>query len=83
MEEIIQIANAKDVSLSQNDIQTALTQASKVAPGAKTSMQLDRENGKPAEIEALCGYVVKEGEKHDIEVPHMKEAYLEIHHKTT
>ena len=78
MQEILTLANAKAIPLTQEDITTALTQASKVAPGAKTSLQLDIEAGKPAEIDALCGYVVREGRRLNVRVPEMQEMHQQL-----
>jgi 2-dehydropantoate 2-reductase len=75
IDEIAALAQAKGVSLTEQDVEATLEQASRVLPGAKTSMQLDIERGKPAEIEALAGYVVREGERLGSEVSSMRELY--------
>ncbi len=75
LEEITTLAQAKGIPLGDKEIEATLAQASKVLPGAKTSMQLDLERGKPAEIEALVGYVVKEGKRLGVDVSEMERVY--------
>jgi 2-dehydropantoate 2-reductase len=75
LEEIAALARAKGVPLSEQDVEATLEQASKVLPSAKTSMQLDIERGKPAEIEALAGYVVNEGKRLGVDVSMMRKFY--------
>lgn len=75
LEEITALAQAKGISLGDKEIEATLAQASKVLPGAKTSMQLDLERGKPAEIEALVGYVVKEGKRLGVDVLETERVY--------
>ena len=78
MHEIVAVAQAKTIPLTEEHITAALTQATKVAPGARTSLQLDIEQGKPAEVEALCGYIVHEGERLGMEVPGMERIYKSL-----
>lgn len=73
--EIVAVGQAKGIPLTKEDITAALTQAAKVAPGAKTSLQLDIEQGKAAETEALCGYIVHEGKRLGVKVPIMTKMY--------
>ncbi len=75
MHEIISLAQAKGIALGEAEFLSAMKQASQVTPGAKTSMQLDIEAGKPAEIEALCGYIVREGKQMKVNVPEMQKMY--------
>ena len=44
-------------------------------------MQLDFEKGKKTEIEALCGYIVKEGGKLNADTPLMKKYYEKLSRK--
>jgi len=78
MQEIIAVAQAKKIALDETEFLSAMKQASRVTPGAKTSMQLDMEAGKPAEIEALCGYLIREGERLGVAVPAMKTLYQHL-----
>ncbi len=76
--EITAVAQAKEIPLTEEHITAALTQAVRVAPGARTSLQLDIEQGKPAEVEALCGYIVQEGERLGIATPEMERIYKRL-----
>ncbi|WP_456456978.1 ketopantoate reductase family protein [Nitratifractor sp.] len=78
LEETTALARAKGIPLGDKEIEATLAQASKVLPGAKTSMQLDLEQGKPAEIEALVGYVVKEGKRLGMDVSEMERVYKHL-----
>ena len=78
LEEITALARAKGIPLGEKEIEATLAQASRVLPGAKTSMQLDLERGKPAEIEALAGYVVKEGKRLEVDVSETERIYTEL-----
>jgi len=73
--EIVAVGQARGIPLGDEEIRAAMTQAAKVAPGAKTSLQLDIEQGKPSEIEALLGYVVHEGDRLGVDVPVMEKMY--------
>ena len=73
--EIVAVGQARGIPLGDEEIRAAMTQAAKVAPGAKTSLQLDIEQGKPSEIEALLGYVVHEGDRLGVDVPIMEKMY--------
>ena len=75
LHEIVSVGRAEGIPLTPDDITTALTQASRVAPGAKTSLQLDLEQNKPAETEALCGTIVHLGHQHGIPTPVMERIY--------
>ena len=52
-----------------------ISKASAFPYETKTSMQMDFEKGKRAEIETFTGYVVKEGRKHQIAVPNHEMVY--------
>lgn len=73
--EIKRVADEKGINISNNDIQNAVKQATHVPYDSKTSMQLDFEKGSQTEVESLTGYIVKEAEKLNIEVPQMKKIY--------
>ncbi len=75
MREIVAVAHAKQIPLTEAHITAALTQAANVTPGAKTSLQLDFKQGKPAEVEALCGLMVHEGRRLGVNTPEMQRMY--------
>jgi 2-dehydropantoate 2-reductase len=76
--EIAGVARAKDVPLDETIVRTTLQRMEKTVPGAKTSMQRDLERGKPAEIEALPGYVVHEGARLGVPTPLMEQIYQNL-----
>jgi len=78
MEEIAALARATGIPLDEKTVDKTFERMRQTLPGAKTSMQLDLERGKPAEIEALVGYVVKEGEKLGVDVSGMERVYGEL-----
>lgn len=76
--EIKKVANKKGIDLENKDIEKCVKQANHAPYESKTSMQLDFENGKNTELESLCGYIVSEALKYEIEVPVMKKIYEEL-----
>jgi len=75
MDEIASLARAKGIPLSDETVDKTFERMRQTLPGAKTSMQLDLERSKHAEIEALVGYVVREGKKLDVDVSGMERVY--------
>jgi len=78
LNEIVTIAQKRGVALTQADIEASLTQASKVLPGAKTSMQLDFERGKESEIDSLLGYIVKSAHELRVNAELMEKIYTSL-----
>ena len=76
--EITALAQKLSIPLSQDDVNSALSQASKVVEGAKTSMQLDLEKGKKSEIDSLLGSVVNLSKKHGLKAPLMEKFYNDL-----
>ncbi len=76
--EITALAQKLSIPLTQDDVNSALAQASKVTEGAKTSMQLDLEKGKKSEIDSLLGSVINLSKKHGIKTPLMEKIYNEL-----
>jgi len=77
LEEIASIAQIKGVDLS-SEIEKALNTAAALPYDASTSMHLDFQNNKPTELEALCAYIVQEGQKNGIKTPLMKRCYEKL-----
>jgi 2-dehydropantoate 2-reductase len=76
LNEIISIANKKDIHLSHENLEQSVDQAKNNIPyDSTTSMQLDFANGKKTELEALTGYIVREGERLGVKVDTMKKLY--------
>jgi 2-dehydropantoate 2-reductase len=83
MNEITALARAKGIPLNDETVEETFERMGKTLPGAKTSMQLDLERGKPAEIEALVGYVVKDGKRMGVDVSGMERVYRELKIRST
>ena len=79
--EIKSVANAKGVEIDNEVIEKILKRLPTLPYDSKTSMQLDFEKGKKTEVEALCGYIVKEGRRLSIDTPLMKKYYEELSRK--
>ena len=76
--EIKSIANKKGVEINDKVIEKILKRLPSLPYNSKTSMQLDYEKGKITEVEALCGYIVKEGKRLGIDTPLMEKYYEEL-----
>ena len=73
--EVAAVAKAKGVTLDKDVVDTTLAFIDSSAPGIKPSMQRDVESGKPSELEAMIGAVVRLGAEHNVPTPAMKFAY--------
>ncbi|MEJ2467557.1 MAG: 2-dehydropantoate 2-reductase [Campylobacterales bacterium] len=74
LEEIAAVARAKGIEIGE-EVGKALQTASGLPDSASTSMHLDFTQGKPTELEALSGYIVKEGETLGVDTPVMRKLY--------
>jgi 2-dehydropantoate 2-reductase len=63
------LAAAKNVDLPENIAHLTLEKARAFPPATRTSMQLDRENGRQTELESLIGYVCEEARALGVPVP--------------
>ncbi len=68
MEELIAVAHAEGIALSHREIDTNMEITRSMGP-VKTSAWQDVERGRPTEIDAINGEVVRVAEKHGIPVP--------------
>jgi len=75
MEEVIQIAEALGIELSNDLIERHIHSTEIVDPGVKTSTLQDLEAGKPLEVEALSGTVVRKGQALGIPTPYSFSLY--------
>jgi 2-dehydropantoate 2-reductase len=73
VEEVCAVAAAEGVTLPDGTADTIVELASGLDAGAFSSLHHDLVHGKPLEIEALNGTVVRLGRQHDLAVP-MNEA---------
>jgi len=69
MKEVIQIANAEGIQLSEDDIAKWYEVLSGLSPSGKTSMLQDIEAGRKTEVEMFAGKVLELGRKHTIPTP--------------
>ena len=63
LEEIIRIAKSEGVQLSEEEKHKAIELLKKSPPNAKTSLQLDLEQGNLGEIDNILGYLAKKSPK--------------------
>lgn len=69
LQEIETVAKAKDVSLPEDAIQTIMGMVDGLPPAGTTSMQRDLMAGRPSELDALMGAVVRFGKEVDVATP--------------
>jgi len=74
LQEIADVAEAKGIHI-QDEIEKALKTASSLPEDASSSMHLDFQNGAKTELETLCGYVVREGQRLRMPTPMMAKIY--------
>ena len=67
--EIVAIANAKGVALTNNDIEMTLKIIDNFNHGTTASMQRDFMAGRPSELENFNGYIVKQGKELHVLTP--------------
>lgn len=69
MREVILIANAEGVSLTEADLMQNVAIMKTLDPNATPSMGQDRINKRPSEVELFAGTMLRLGQKHGIPVP--------------
>ena len=67
--EIIAVAAAHDVSLSENALEMTMAVYDGLAPQSTASLQRDVMQGRPSELEAQIGAVVRFGQEADVATP--------------
>jgi len=72
--EIADVAEAKGIHI-QDEVEKALNTASSLPEDASSSMHLDFQNGSKTELETLCGYIVREGQRLRLPTPMMAKVY--------
>lgn len=78
MREVMALASARGVALDELIITQNLELAEKIPPETRTSMQLDMETGKPAELDVFTEYVLREAGEAGVSTPVHKELYPRI-----
>lgn len=68
-DEMVAIANAKGVGLTQQDVETIINIIDKLDYNTTASMQRDVIEGKPSELENFNGYIVSQGKLLSIDTP--------------
>jgi 2-dehydropantoate 2-reductase len=69
LQEIKTLAEAQDVSLPEDTINMIMGMFDGLPPAATTSMQRDVMEGRPSELDALIGVVVRFGKETDVATP--------------
>lgn len=78
MREVIAVANAEGIRLSEADINYYMDIIGKLNPEGMPSMAQDRINRKPSEVELFAGTVQKLAKKHQIYVPANEFLYRKV-----
>ncbi len=78
LDEIILLANKKNIPLGEKEKENVIKRVNTIPYESTTSMLLDFRAKKKTELEALCGYVVKEAEKVGLKVPVMSKIYEKL-----
>lgn len=69
MREVIALAGAEEISLTEKDLNQYIDITRTLLPDGTPSMGQDRINRKPSEVELFAGTVIRLAEKHGIYVP--------------
>ena len=69
MQEIVAVAQAQHIALPADVIPATLAELAQFPPGGTNSMQRDLMRGRPSELEALAGAVVRLGQALGVPTP--------------
>jgi len=69
LEEVVLVANARGIGLSQNSVQAVMDRIDNLHPDTMASMQKDIMAGKPSELEAQTGALVRMARESGVLVP--------------
>jgi len=69
LEEVVLVANARGVALNESSIQAVMDRIDSTQPDMMASMQKDIMEGKPSELEAQTGAVVRMGQQLGVPTP--------------
>jgi 2-dehydropantoate 2-reductase len=69
LQEIIAVAAARDISLPEEALQTIMAMYDGLVPQSTASLQRDVMEGRPSELEAQIGAVVRFGQEADVATP--------------
>ncbi len=83
IEEVIQVANAKQINISNDLLAKTLTKLSSLPYETTTSMHADFTNNKAAnELTSLTEYVIIEGRNYGVETPVFEKAFVALKMKS-
>jgi 2-dehydropantoate 2-reductase len=83
MNEIASIAQSENVQLTENDVETAMSNAAKFPAGTTSSLFSDTQRKQKTEIELLQGYLARLAEKNRIAAPISRAIYALLRQKTS
>jgi 2-dehydropantoate 2-reductase len=78
MLEVVAVANARHIFLPEDSVDKSMEMVAGFGHNSKTSMQLDRENGRQTEIDALTAYLCKAGKESGVPTPLHDEIYFQL-----
>ena len=78
MLEVVAVAKARHVFLPEDSVDKAMEMVAGFGYDSKTSMQLDIENGRQTEIDALTAYLCNAGKESGIPTPLHDEIYFQL-----
>jgi 2-dehydropantoate 2-reductase len=78
LEEVLSVADAQGIQFQQNIRELTIEKAYAFPFETKTSMQMDFEKGKKAELETFTGFIVKASEKQGLAVPVHEKVYAAL-----
>ena len=81
LEEVLSIAKGQGVELPENIREATIGKASAFPYETKTSMQMDFEKGKKAELETFTGFIVNKAKKFGLSVPNHEKVYTALQNR--
>jgi 2-dehydropantoate 2-reductase len=69
LEELVAVARAREVSLPEDALKTVMKAFDNLPPDITTSIQRDIMEGRPSELDALIGVVVRFGKENEVPTP--------------
>jgi len=69
LQEIVRVAQARDIVLPENPVPATMKMYSSLSPEITSSMQRDMAEGRPSELDAQIGAVVRFGKEADVATP--------------
>lgn len=69
MEEVVAVARVRNINFPSDTVDKTMEMVGRFPFDAKTSMQLDREKGRPTEVDALTAYLCRIGRESGVSTP--------------